>query len=351
MCVYPMPPRRAMTAATPQGDRLPRVRTVTAVLGLALMAGCGEATPAADAGTDAGMDAAGAVDAGPRACGVCATWGSNTRAETVTDDALREVSGIAESRRRPGWYWVHNDSGDAARVFAVDSAGRTRLELALEGARAVDWEDLAVGPCGTSTCVFVGDIGDNNRRRSDCAVLRFDESVLDTVGDNPDVRAMQTIRPETMPVRYPDGARDAEALVVDPATGRFVVISKEPEGATAGVYAQPETAGTDGVWGLVRVGGMDVPAPGSTLVTAADWHPCAPRLLVRTYDRVLEYAGPPGASLAMVIAATPTVLPAARETQGEAVAWALDGHSFVTLSEGRAQSFRVTRCADATGGR
>jgi hypothetical protein len=110
-----------MTAATPQGDRLPRVRTVTAVLGLALLAGCGEATPAADAGTDAGldagtdagMDAGGAVDAGPRACGVCATWGSNARAETVTDDALREVSGLAESRRRPGWYWVHNDSGDS----------------------------------------------------------------------------------------------------------------------------------------------------------------------------------------------------------------------------------------------
>jgi len=340
------------------------VRTVTAVLGLALMAGCGESMPAGtDAGTDAGadagvvdagvVDAAGAVDAGPRACGVCATWGSNTRAETVMDDALREVSGLAESRRRPGWYWVHNDSGDSARVFAVDSAGRTRLELALEGAVAVDWGDLAVGPCGTggtSTCVWVGDIGDNNRRRSDCAVLRFDESVLDAVGDNPTVRAMQSVRPETMPVRYPDGARDAEALVVDPATGRFVVITKEPTGP-AGVYAQPEAAGTDGVWGLVRVGEMEVPAPGSTLVTAADWHPCAPRLLVRTYDRVLEYAGAPGASLATVIAATPTVLPAAREIQGEAVAWALDGHSFVTLSEGRAQSFRVTPCAASTAGR
>lgn len=325
-------------------------------MGVALLGGCGDAAPGTDAGAraeagaDAEVDAPREADAGPRACGVCEDWGSNARAETVTDDALREVSGLAESRRRPGWYWVHNDSGDSARVFAVDGAGRTRLELALEGARAVDWEDLAVGPCGASTCVWVGDIGDNNRRRSDCAVLRFDESVLDAVGDDPEVRAMQTVRPETMPVRYPDGARDAEALVVDPTTGRFVVISKEPT-ATAGVYAQPEAAGTDGVWALVRVGGMAVTAPGSTLVTAADWHPCAPRLLVRTYDRVLEYAGPPGASLATIIAATPTALPAAREIQGEALAWAVDGQSFVTLSEGRAPTFRVTRCARASGGR
>lgn len=334
-----------------------------AVMLMGLAVGCGEASPAVDAGVDAGaVDAgtadagtdAGTPDAGPRACGVCAAWGSNARGETLTDDALREVSGLAESRRRRGWYWVHNDSGDSARVFAVDGDGRTRLELSLEGARAVDWEDLAVGPCdagGARTCVFVGDIGDNSRRRDDCAVLRFDESVLDAVGDNPEVRAMQTVRPETMRVRYPDGPRDAEALVVDPATGRFAIVTKEPEGAVAGVFAQPEAAGTDGVWALVRVGALTVPSPGSTLVTAADWHPCASRLLVRTYDRVLEYAGPAGASLAAMIAATPTVLPAARETQGEAVAWSVDGQSFVTLSEGRAQSFRVTRCTDAADGR
>ncbi len=304
----------------------------------------------ADEGLEASVDGAALDSPEPTGCAVCAVWGEVGRGPPVQGDHLVEISGIAESRRRPGLYWVHNDSGDRARVFALDAEGRTRAEVALEGAAGVDLEDLAVGPCGASTCVFVGDVGDNNRRRTDCAVLRFDEAVLDRLEADPSVTARLSVRPMAMPLRYPDGPRDAEALVVDPGTGRFGIISKEPTGPS-GVYLQPSEAGSDGVFVLERAGSLTVPAGAVSLVTGADWHPCAPRIVVRTYDRVLEYVGAPGDGLGAIAGGVPTVLASAREIQGESVGWSVDGRGYFTISEGRAQPLRLTRCVQTTGRR
>jgi len=306
------------------------------------------------AGVDAGVVDAPRVDAAsfdaavvdapaPSGCAVCAVWGEVGRGAAVQSDALREISGIAESRRRPGLYWVHNDSGDRARVFAIDAEGRTRAEIALEGAAAVDLEDIAVGPCGASTCVFVGDVGDNARRRSDCAVLRFDEAVLDGLGGDPTVPLEASVAPAVLPVRYPDGPHDAEALVVDPATGRFTIITKESTGP-ASVFAQPVGVEDGGVLLLERVGTMTLPGEGVSLVTAADWHPCAPRVIVRTYERVWEFVGRDGDGIGTILGGVPTALPSPRETQGESLAWNVDGRGYLTVSEGRQQPLRVARC-------
>ena len=64
---------------------------------------------------------------------------------SLASNALTETSGIAASRRVSGVWWVHNDSGDRARVFAIGNDGRDLGEFDLAGAAAVDWEDIAVG--------------------------------------------------------------------------------------------------------------------------------------------------------------------------------------------------------------
>lgn len=58
-------------------------------------------------------------------------------------EPLREVSGIVASRTRPGSFWVHNDSGDSARLFRIDRRAQVEAEVAVVGARAFDWEDIA----------------------------------------------------------------------------------------------------------------------------------------------------------------------------------------------------------------
>ena len=41
----------------------------------------------------------------------------------VSTRNIDEASGIVKSSRYPDTYWVHNDSGDSARIFAIHANG------------------------------------------------------------------------------------------------------------------------------------------------------------------------------------------------------------------------------------
>src|SRR5690554_6324978 len=85
----------------------------------------------------------------------------------LDNQAIDEASGIVASPRYPGFLYTHNDSGGDAEVFIIDTLGRSHATIQLEGAKNVDWEDIAIGPGKDprSNYVYVGDIGDNNAKR------------------------------------------------------------------------------------------------------------------------------------------------------------------------------------------
>ncbi|MBP6830601.1 MAG: hypothetical protein KA978_07435 [Deltaproteobacteria bacterium] len=274
------------------------------------------------------------------ACGVCATPASPETSGTLSSSDLDEISGIAESRSQPGVYFVHNDSGDTARFFSIDGNGSLRGTYVLDGATAVDWEDLAVGPCPAGQCVFLGDIGDNAMVRSGYAVYRVSQPV---VGAGP--ATQRDVTWERFSFIYPDGAHNAEALAVRPDTGDVYVITKVSTGATE-VYRFPQPLVADSVATLVRVGVLALPGGGDALVTGADIHPCARRLLVRTYTRLWEYSVGEGAPWEDIFRATPQRVLVSNENQGESVGWHADGRGYVTISEGRAQGLHDARCME-----
>ena len=88
-------------------------------------------------------------------------FGARSSAGTLQETAITEASGIAASRKNPGVLWVHNDSGDVNRVFALTPAGTHLGIYTITGAGAVDWEDLAIGALGA---VVLAD----TRRLADC---------------------------------------------------------------------------------------------------------------------------------------------------------------------------------------
>src|SRR5436190_19049543 len=59
---------------------------------------------------------------------------------------LEEASGLAASERYPGHFWTHNDSGNPADLFLLDSAARTRIVFHFPNINNRDWEDIALGP-------------------------------------------------------------------------------------------------------------------------------------------------------------------------------------------------------------
>ena len=120
------------------------------------------------------------------------------------------------------------------------------------------------GPAGPGH-VWVGDIGDNQGVRDSVEVLRV-----------PFGRRDVATTPASYELVYPDGARDAEALVRHPLTGQLFVVTK---GVFAGtVYAAPQQLRADRPNRLVEVG----EAPG--IVTDATFLPGGGGVVMRTYS-------------------------------------------------------------------
>lgn len=129
------------------------------------------------------------------------------------DRRISESSGVAASRRLPGVLWTQNDSGNPPFVFATDTAGRTLGTFELDGARNVDWEDIALGPCGSGTCLYLADTGDNRERRRFVTVYRVEEPDLPSKHPR---REAELGPVEALSFRYPDGPHDVEAMWVAP---------------------------------------------------------------------------------------------------------------------------------------
>src|SRR5512146_2363423 len=106
---------------------------------------------------------------GASACPACA---APEATGALSDPALNEISGVVASIAHPGVLWAHNDSGDVPRFFAVDGAGNRLATISVAGAQAVDWEDIARGPCPAGTCLYLADIGDNKAQRSSYTIYR-----------------------------------------------------------------------------------------------------------------------------------------------------------------------------------
>ncbi len=273
------------------------------------------------------------------ACPTCADYTTPSSAGRLSVAALIEASGLGESRAHPGVFYAQNDSGDTARFFALTLSGAGIGEFPVTGATAIDWEDLAVGPCGASTCVFLADTGDNAMARASYAIYRVPEPDVD-VGRPAGTRAVSS---EAMTFVYPDGSHNCETLLVHPTTGALYVVTKVSSGPSV-VYRAPAGFEPGARVTLVRVGSLTFPPGGSNLATGGDIDPCGQRVLVRTYDRLWEYRVDPGAGFESFVSLVPRSVPVAGEIQGEAVAYRASGLGYVTLSEGAGAAMNSTGC-------
>jgi hypothetical protein len=243
------------------------------------------------------------------------------------DTRIGEASGISAGAFSDDIVFTHNDSGDAARFFAVDvHSGATLAVYGLDGAAADDWEDMARGRTadGDAALLF-GDIGDNFLLRPTVTVYQVRE---------PRVRAGHdgTVSVDhRFELRYDDGSHNAETLLVDPRTNTPTIVTKDGDGVS-GVY-QPRGEVLHRVAEirfdrLVRRRGTYAAA-----ATGGDVAADGRRVVVRTPFEAFEWdIG--GGGLVAAFAGTPHRIVLPEERQGEAIAYTRDGRSLVTTSEG-----------------
>ncbi|MBM4391870.1 MAG: hypothetical protein FJ090_12175 [Deltaproteobacteria bacterium] len=271
----------------------------------------------------------------------CLTWGSPEQTGTVADSDLNEISGLAVSRLNEGVLWVMEDHAAPNQVTALDAMGNRLGTVTLDGVSNNDWEDLAVGNCGESTCVFVGEIGDNNHDRPWHGVYRFEEPVVPAEGG-----LDLTVTAELFEYTYPDGAYDAESMAVTPE-GLPVIFTKEYDTDQSTAYSFPYLDSSAPVV-LERRGRFYTGSGsegGAAAATGADLWPDGSRLILRTYGHVWEYTLSDD-GLDDLEDAARLDLPAPSEPQGESVAYDSVERRYLTISEDVNPPVWATSCED-----
>ena len=182
---------------------------------------------------------------------------------TLDSSRVREASGLVASRKNPGTFWTHGDSGNPSKIVAFDLHGEVLAEVRVADAPNIDWEDICADEQGH---LYIGDIGDGGN-----PAVRYIYKI-----DEPDARhapSGQQNYVEKYEFRYP-GERpfDAEALFVH--DGNLYLIAKSRWSAVLYRLDPDEEGNAE----LTRV--TSLPA---VLATAADVSADGQRLVICSY--------------------------------------------------------------------
>jgi hypothetical protein len=263
---------------------------------------------------------------GPLASSGYAAASASTLLFKFADTQIDESSGLGTSSYGDGIVYTHNDSGDTARFFAVNSSGATVAVYTLKGATAHDWEDMETGTDASGKPVlYLGDIGDNSAKRTEIDVYQVPEPR----GPSANV---PWIRYRFV---YPDGPHNAETLMVDPHTHRIFIASKAAIGDGL-LYEAPAVLSTTAINKLaVVVPQRTVPM----LTTSGDISPDGKLMVLLTYFAAYWSAGVNGEL---------HEFPVTEQRQDEAIAFTRDGKSVLVGSEGvHSAVYRIALPAEA----
>lgn len=145
---------------------------------------------------------------------------------------IDESSGLARSSRYPDVFWTHNDSGNAAVIYAFDHKGRDLGAYFLGGEAPSDWEDMAAFTYEGKHYLLLADTGDNKK-------IHFGGHI--SVFEEPDIKQYQGIIKEPtwqFDFIYPKfKSHDVESVAVDIKQKTIYLISKRKK--KAHLYSLP----------------------------------------------------------------------------------------------------------------
>lgn len=255
----------------------------------------------------------------------------------ILDSRLSDLSGLAASHAHADTLWVLNDGGSGPNLYAIGTRGGLIATLRVAGVVNTDWEDLAAFDQGGRHYLLIADTGDNGglRKTLQLHVIEEPRSLADGV-----------LQPAwSIAFRWPDGARDCEAVAVDAARGEILLVSKRRRPPEVFVLPLRPSTGQLQVARLVgHLAGIPDPDPDTlrldphlarmrSQVTAADLSPDGRILAVLTYRDVLLYRRPGAPNWPGAFARKPQVHGVPWLVQAEALGWSADGQALYATGE------------------
>lgn len=251
-------------------------------------------------------------------------YGKAITVGTLGMPRVRECSGMGTSRGAKSILWAHNDSGDLPQIYAFDLTGKHLGTVAIDGAKNVDWEDMATLIWNGKPYIAIADVGDNQAKRDKCQIHLVPD--LPPPGDSfPNKIAVE----RTIEFSYKDGPHDCESIGFDHQSQSFILVSKS-WGAYCDVYelkipaADDESVQTAKPIARLKLAGF----------TGFDMAPDATRAIGVTYADAYEFTRKPSETWAEAFQHKPRQIPLPPRRQGEAICYGPDGKSIYTTSEG-----------------
>ena len=253
----------------------------------------------------------------------------------ISSNEITESSGIAVSKCQPNVLWTHNDSGDDAFIFALNSKGEKLGTWKVAGAKNYDWEDIAEIKNPNGECIlYIGDIGNNTRLRDEFTIYLVKEPTISPENKSSSKKnPLATETSESIKFTYPDMRRDAETLLVHPTTGDIYILSKSLSSASA-VYKLKGDFDLTKTNKLEKIADFTVPAIPNGFLTGGDISPDGKRIIICDYFNAYELTLPANAkNFDEIWKETPVIVELGAREQGEAVGYAPDGKSIFATSE------------------
>jgi len=269
--------------------------------------------------------------------GASSNYGAPVHLADLEYQPITESSGIAASRRNPDLFWTHNDSGDGPFIYAFDRKGKHRGVWRVFGARAEDWEDIAIGPGPNRdrSYLYLGDIGDNSKNREEILVYRVVEPLISSTDSSSSRREPRTTQPaDVLRLKYPDGKHNAETLLVHPSTGDLYVVTKV-SGEAAGVYKAKALLAKSGVTILEHIGEIRFPNALMGVITGGDISPDGHRIILCDYIEAFElvWSAKPGVAFDTIWQRPLVPVNIGARQQGEAICYSADRKALLATSE------------------
>ncbi|MCU7551109.1 SdiA-regulated domain-containing protein [Chitinophagaceae bacterium LB-8] len=226
---------------------------------------------------------------------------------------LLEVSGIADSKKNPGYLWAQEDSDNPPNLILISHEGNVVKTIPIKDAINYDWEDMTLA----GDQIYIADIGDNKLERNEYTIYQFTEP-------SSSVNLIESFK--TIRFKYPDGTHDAEALLVDPVKKDIYLITKRDNPSEIYKLSYPQSFTELNT--ATKVGSLSYSG-----VVSASLSADAKNIIIKTYIGLHLYRRNESEDITKILAGPFTNLDYHIEPQGEAVAFAADNSGFYTLSE------------------
>lgn len=275
---------------------------------------------------------------GPKIDAANSAYGPPKIVGRIESDDVKESSGLAASACQPNVFWTHNDSGDGPYVYAMDAGGKNLGVWNVTDAKNEDWEDIDAIKTPSGECyLYIGEIGNTNKlERTQQTIYRIKEPIVANEQAGLTKKdAASTAPAEKIDLRYADGNKDSETLLVRPENGDIYILTKTKSGPSA-VYRLASTFGSGEFVTVSKVADLSVPSIPNGLLTGGAISPDGKRIVLCDYSAAYELTLPDGAaSFDDIWRQTPVAVDLGSRKQGEAISYSADGKAIFATSEGK----------------